>query len=111
MRASVLLGAVLAGARPEQEECLARFGEALGLAFQVVDDILDVEGETAELGKQTRKDEAAGKATYPAVAGMEASWVRADEMVEKAERALDDLHGLDTSELREIARFVLARRI
>jgi geranylgeranyl pyrophosphate synthase len=110
LRASVQLGAVLGGADAATEERLGRFGERLGLAFQIVDDILDVEGSREAMGKEVRKDAEAGKATYPGVVGVEASRERADALAREAEAALDEVEGADVSELREIARFVVRRR-
>jgi len=73
LAASVELGAVLAGASPARREALAAFGRDLGLAFQISDDILDVTGTAATLGKSPGKDAAAGKLTYPAVWGLDAA--------------------------------------
>ncbi len=88
IRASVALGALVAGATEEQRQHIVRFGEAIGLAFQIVDDILDVTGNAATLGKTVGKDVAQRKATWPAVFGLEASQQKARALVESA---LDEL--------------------
>jgi geranylgeranyl diphosphate synthase, type II len=108
IRASAAAGAVLAGARAEQLEAIERFASELGLAFQIVDDILDVEGASVELGKTAGKDAAAGKPTYPALFGLDRSRQMAATCVE---RALDALRacGLE-GRLPEIARWVTSRR-
>jgi geranylgeranyl diphosphate synthase type II len=87
---------------------LTRYGENLGLAFQIVDDILNVEGEADLMGKKTGSDLSKGKATYPSVLGVEESKRRAEELVRLAVDALGPL-GPDADPLREIARFVVAR--
>ena len=78
IRASAAAGAVMAGATDAQLAAIERFASELGLAFQIVDDILDVEGASAELGKTAGKDAAAGKPTYPALYGLDASRRMAD---------------------------------
>lgn len=65
IKASVKSGALLGGAGSKDAESLTRYGEAIGLAFQIADDILDIEGTTEEIGKDAGSDEARGKATYP----------------------------------------------
>jgi geranylgeranyl pyrophosphate synthase len=92
IRAAVLAGAVMAGAADALLDALAAYGEEVGLAFQIVDDVLDVEGASAELGKTAGKDAAAGKPTYPALYGVEGSRRRAVECVDRATRALADAH-------------------
>jgi geranylgeranyl diphosphate synthase type II len=88
---------------------MTRFGEAVGLAFQIADDILDIEGTTEEIGKDAGSDEARGKATYPAVMGLAAAKLRAGELVEMA---LDALAGFDAKAdpLREIAKYTVYRK-
>jgi geranylgeranyl diphosphate synthase type II len=90
IRGAARAGAILAGVDPEP---LTRYGEALGLAFQVVDDILDVTGTTAELGKTAGKDAAAGKLTYPAIHGLEKAKEEASHLVGQATAALRDIDG------------------
>jgi geranylgeranyl diphosphate synthase type II len=106
--ASVRVGAKLGGANEEILKALTRYGENLGLAFQIVDDILNVEGEADLMGKKTGSDLSKGKATYPSVLGVEESKRRAKELVHLAVDALKPL-GPEANPLREIARFVVAR--
>ncbi|MFQ5442110.1 MAG: polyprenyl synthetase family protein [Thermodesulfobacteriota bacterium] len=107
--ASVKSGAILGGADEERLNALIRYGEAVGLAFQIMDDILDVEGTAEELGKTTGGDEVRGKATYPSVLGLEESRQRARELVDAALQALS---GFDASAdpLRAIAGYIISRR-
>lgn len=109
IRASVRAGAILGGASVEQLKSLTRYAEAIGLAFQIADDILDVEGTTEELGKDAGSDEARGKATYPALVGLEASKARAAELVDMA---LEALAGFDdkAEPLRAIASYIVKRK-
>lgn len=107
--ASVVGGGLAVGATPAQVATLRRYGTAVGLAFQIADDVLDVEGESAAMGKGTGGDAAAGKATYPAVAGLEASKARAARLVGEAIEALEPF-GEAGQPLAAIARFVVARR-
>jgi geranylgeranyl diphosphate synthase type II len=109
IKASIKSGALLGGASGEQLASLVRYGEAIGLAFQIADDILDIEGTTEELGKDAGSDQARGKATYPAVVGLEESRRRAAELLDLA---LEALAGFDhrADPLREIARYVVARK-
>jgi farnesyl diphosphate synthase len=87
----VQLGAACGPVVPQAtREALARFGEALGLAFQVVDDILDVTADSATLGKTAGKDAAANKPTYVALMGLEAAQRHADELAQQALQALID---------------------
>ncbi|MGI6655478.1 MAG: polyprenyl synthetase family protein [Desulfobulbus sp.] len=106
--ASVLSGAILAGATPAQENAFRTYGEQIGLAFQIADDILDVVSTTEQLGKHAGSDIRAGKVTYPALFGMETAQLMADEAAEAAIRALD---GLDdrSAPLRALARFIVHR--
>src|SRR5271170_91237 len=85
---SIRLGAMSANATPKQLERLTDFGQSLGLAFQVIDDILDVTQTTEKLGKSAGKDVAAQKATYPAVFGLERSRAEAQRLTESARAAL-----------------------
>ena len=108
IRASAAAGAVLAGASDEQLDAIARFASELGLAFQIVDDILDVEGASVELGKTAGKDAAAGKPTYPALFGLDRSRQMAAECVQ---RALDTLRAARLEgHLPDIARWIVNRR-
>ncbi len=107
--ASVKGGARLGGGTDEQIRALARYGECLGLAFQITDDILDIEGEQAEIGKDVGSDARRKKATYPSIIGMAASKERAKELMEMA---LDSLYAFDkrAEPLRKIARYIVERR-
>ena len=109
IRAAITVGAICAGASQEDVARLRRFGEAIGWAFQVTDDILDVEESSAALGKTAGKDIAQRKATYPAVFGLERSHEIANELSSKA---IADLagYGARAGRLREIAEFLLHRR-
>ncbi|MGE5161715.1 MAG: polyprenyl synthetase family protein [Betaproteobacteria bacterium] len=111
LRASVLMGA-LSGQAPllteSTREALSRYGDAIGLAFQVVDDILDVEASSAELGKTAGKDAAAGKPTYVSVLGMEAAKAWSLRLRAQALEALDGL-GSRAARLRELADFMVCR--
>jgi geranylgeranyl diphosphate synthase type II len=109
IRAALRVGALLAGARPEQVEAISRAGQALGLAFQIVDDILDVEGSLAELGKTAGSDERKQKATYPSLHGLPASKQRARELIDDTKRLLTPL-GPSAEPIRALADFVLERR-
>lgn len=109
IKASVKAGALLGGATPGQLDALVRYGEAIGLAFQIADDILDIEGTTDELGKDAGSDQARGKATYPSVVGIGEARRRSVELLDMALQSIDGLdHRADP--LREIARYVVARK-
>jgi geranylgeranyl diphosphate synthase type II len=109
IRAALRVGALLAGARAEHVEAISRAGQALGLAFQIVDDILDVEGSLAELGKSAGSDERNQKATYPSLHGLPASKQRARELIEETKRLLTPL-GSSADPIRALADFVFERR-
>jgi geranylgeranyl pyrophosphate synthase len=107
--ASVLLGATAAGlARGAELEALTRFGADIGLAFQIQDDILDVEGDTGVLGKSTGADAARSKPTYPTTVGLAAAKDRAGALRDSAIAALAPLGGRAAT-LAELARFVVHR--
>jgi len=109
IRTSLRVGAVLCGATAAQVRALSVAGGNLGLAFQIVDDLLDVEGTTEQLGKTAGKDQAQQKATYPAIHGLEASRARARDLIAEADRALHEL-GPPAEPIRALARFILERR-
>ncbi len=105
---SVRLGAMSANATPATLAAITKFGMALGLAFQVIDDILDVTQTTEKLGKSAGKDVASEKATYPSILGLEPSRREARRLTARAEGALDGL-GKKGSRLRQIAAYLLER--
>ncbi|MEI7817111.1 MAG: polyprenyl synthetase family protein [Desulfuromonadales bacterium] len=109
IKASVVAGALIGGATEQQLAAITRYGEAAGLAFQIADDILDIEGTTEEIGKDAGSDEARGKATYPAVMGLVAAKEEAQSMMEEALKALD-VFDAAAEPLREIARYIVQRR-
>ena len=109
IRASITAGALCAGAGSEDVARLRRFGETIGWAFQVTDDILDVEESSAALGKTAGKDIAQEKATYPAVYGLERSHEIANELATKAIAELEP-YGQRAARVRAIAEFLVLRR-
>lgn len=109
IRASVTAGALCAGTAPDDVARLRRFGETIGWAFQVTDDILDVEESSAALGKTAGKDLAQQKATYPAVYGLERSHQIAKDLATKAIAELAPF-AERASRLREIAEYLVLRR-
>ena len=108
LTASVRLGAMAANANPRKLAAVTAFGRALGLAFQVIDDILDVTQTSDKLGKSAGKDIAAQKATYPAVIGLEKSRGEARRLTRQAHAALKAL-GEEAAVLRALADYLLAR--
>ena len=108
IRAAVRLGAIAAGADAATRERLDRFADALGLAFQVRDDLLDVEGDSATLGKTPGKDAAQDKATFPALVGVEASRERLRALSQTMEQALAGF-GDSAGPLRTLARLAVER--
>jgi geranylgeranyl diphosphate synthase type II len=109
IRAAVRIGALLGRAGMEALSSVTAYGEKVGLAFQVADDILDLEGTEKETGKRVRKDNAHRKLTYPMVVGLEASKRFADRLIREAHEALTSL-GPEADPLREIARFIVERK-
>ncbi|HLX38577.1 MAG TPA: polyprenyl synthetase family protein, partial [Candidatus Binataceae bacterium] len=107
--ASVIGGARLGGATSVKIAALSKYARALGLCFQVVDDLLDVEASTEQMGKRTNKDEAAGKNTYPVLMGIEQSHALARDLESRAQAALSSFdHRAEA--LRAIANFVVERK-
>jgi farnesyl diphosphate synthase len=102
-------GGILASAKPHEREALERYGSAVGEAFQIADDLLDIEGDPALVGKQTGKDTAAGKATFVSVLGLAGAKARLQQLVAEAENALATF-GPNAAILVEGARFVADRR-
>jgi farnesyl diphosphate synthase len=102
---SCVAGAVMSAA---EQRPLKTYGDAVGLAFQIADDVLDVEGDAKAVGKAVGKDEDAGKATFVSLLGLDGAKRRADELVESACDALSE-YGDDAETLKEAARFVVNR--
>ena len=109
IRTSLRIGAMLCGADATQVRALSVAGADLGLAFQIVDDILDVVASSEELGKTAGKDQIQQKATYPAVHGIEASRARAAFLIRDAEESLRVL-GPRAEAIRALGRFILERK-
>jgi geranylgeranyl diphosphate synthase, type II len=105
---SLRLGGLAGQASDEQLAHLDEYGRRLGVAFQITDDLLDVEGDEAHMGKRTKKDSTRGKLTYPALLGREESLRRASELIAGARRAIEPLGNRSTS-LDALARYVLER--
>ena len=108
IRVSLRLGGLVAGADLAQLVALDNYGERLGLAFQIVDDLLDLEGSASDLGKKTGKDAEHGKLTFPAVLGMAESRRRAEALVAAAIDAIAPL-GPPAAGLQSLAQYVLER--
>jgi geranylgeranyl diphosphate synthase type II len=108
IRASAVAGAIMGGGSDEQVEAIDRAAAELGLAFQIVDDILDVEGASADLGKTAGKDAAAGKPTYPSLYGLDASKRLAAECLERAHATLATA-GMADTHLLGIGRWIVER--
>jgi geranylgeranyl diphosphate synthase type II len=106
--ASVRSGALLGGASGEEMTSLTRYAEAVGLAFQIADDLLDVEGSEQAMGKHTGSDRKKGKATYPAIMGVQESRQRATDLAGRAISSLEGF-GTDASALRSIAAYIVSR--
>ncbi len=109
LTASVVLGGMLAGADDEQIEVLRRYGKAIGLAFQIVDDLLDLEEDAATLGKTAGKDVAQGKLTYPALVGAQAARDEVRKLLATATESADRFSG-PMNYLAPIAGYVCDRR-
>jgi farnesyl diphosphate synthase len=103
IRASVRLGALVAQTDPATQQQLDEFADALGLAFQIRDDLLDIEGDAAELGKTAGKDVAQGKSTYPALLGLQGARAALLEQRQRMDEALSQISG-DTDTLAELGR-------
>ncbi len=106
--ASVRMGGILAGAGEKTMEALTAYGRSLGHAFQIVDDVLDVEGDSETLGKPTGSDQEKKKMTYPALYGVGKSMRQAESLIADAMRAIEHLGG-KAEPLRGIAKFIITR--
>jgi len=109
IRASVLAGALVASASKDELEALSRYGERVGLAFQIVDDLLDITGKQEEMGKPVGGDRRKRKATYPELLGQEESRRQVEKLINEAKEALT-LFGELAWALRSIADYIGARR-
>jgi len=109
IRASVRMGAIYAGASEDELRALSAYGEHIGLAFQIVDDVLDVTQTSEQLGKTAGKDTASEKVTYPSLFGVDASIRKADELVNNAFAELESF-GEHAETLKELARFLVERK-
>ena len=109
LKSSVRLGAMSANADARKLSAVTRFGQRLGLAFQIIDDILDVTQTSEILGKSAGKDVAAKKATYPAVIGLEKSRAEARRLTRQAHNALSVFRSSDAEPLHALANYLLER--
>lgn len=109
IRAAVRMGALAAGANTAQLDALDRYAAAIGLSFQVQDDILDITSDTATLGKQQGADLARAKPTYPALLGLDAARAKAQALHADALAALEPF-GTEAQRLRELSSFIVERR-
>lgn len=108
IRASVVCGGILAGGADAEIKHLAAYGERIGLAFQIADDVLDVTSTSEQLGKTPGKDQASRKATYPAIHGLAASETRARQLVDEACEIISSLKH-NTAVLKALASFIVVR--
>jgi geranylgeranyl diphosphate synthase type II len=109
IQASVRVGAIMAGASPQVVRSLSRYGENLGLAYQIIDDILDVTGSRKEMGKSAGADVSRGKNTYPALYGLDESQRKAENLIHDALLAITKFDS-SAEPLREIAQYILRRQ-
>ena len=110
LRASVRIGALIGGASTEASTALSRYGESIGFAFQVADDVLDEIGDTEATGKSSRRDRARGKSTVPGLLGVERSRSLLRDLLDRGLGALSGF-GTNADPLREIARIIVARAL
>lgn len=108
IRASVRVGGILGGAGPKKLSQLTSFGEKAGLAFQIADDVLDVEGEEKKLGKPVGRDHSQGRCTYPALMGLSSAKKEAQVLIEEALAELAAF-GPEADPIRRIASFIIDR--
>jgi geranylgeranyl diphosphate synthase type II len=110
IEAAVVMGALLGGGTPAQVQALETYGHSVGWAFQITDDILDIEGDAALLGKGVGRDAQHDKVTYPAILGIEASRQRAIELMQQGLQALA-LFDQRAERLRQIAEYIVVRNV
>lgn len=108
IQASVVLGGISANATEQELKKLAIFGDCIGIAFQIVDDLLDVESTSENTGKRTGKDQERGKLTFPGIYGVKASRQQAEEFVERSISILEDF-GPSSIPLKQLARYITDR--
>jgi geranylgeranyl diphosphate synthase, type II len=106
----VAVGGLLGGGTSEQVQALERYGHNVGWAFQIADDLLDVEGDAVTIGKQVGRDAELEKVTYPALLGIEPSRQRATELMQQGIAALTDF-GPRAERLRHIASYIVSRNV
>ena len=109
INAAVSIGAEIGGATPAEKTALRRYADSIGLAFQVQDDILNIEGTPEKLGKNVGTDARRGKSTYPALLGLTAARARAEDLVGQALHALN-IFDTKSEPLRAIAEYVIVRK-
>ncbi len=109
IRASIRIGAIMAGCSPAKLKALTAYGEKVGLAFQIVDDILDIIGTKEEIGKPIGSDDARGKNTYPSTFGLKESRKIADKLINDSLKAIKCFNK-KAGPLAEIARYIISRR-
>ena len=107
--ASVKLGCILAGSKPDKLEAISSYGSGIGLAFQVVDDILNIEGDAKEMGKAAGSDAKINKMTYPSLYGVEKSRQISKNLISDAINSIASFSS-EADSLREIALYLLNRR-
>ena len=107
LKSALTMGARVARANEKQISALETYGEAVGLAFQIADDLLDISGDSQKMGKRVGKDSDAGKLTYPGLLGPQESQDRAEQLIKEACDALDVFE--ESEHLRQLAQFVLQR--
>jgi farnesyl diphosphate synthase/geranylgeranyl diphosphate synthase type II len=106
--ASVRMGALAAGSDPAGVAALESYGRSVGLAFQIMDDVLDVTSTTTAMGKTTGRDAVMGKSTYPALLGVAGARTRAETLIRDSLQSLEQ-HNLLTQELSQVANFIVTR--
>jgi geranylgeranyl pyrophosphate synthase len=108
IRAAITMGAIAAGANSEQLQALDRYGQTIGLAFQVKDDLLDIEGSTEILGKQQGSDISNSKMTYPSLLGLDGTRDKLQQLLEHAQQSLQNF-GNDAVQLQQLAGYIVSR--